>query len=62
VLSPYVTISPTEIEVARRDIVKARIDFVRYRALEICIGLQLLELDALQMCEILQFACGPLRR
>jgi ankyrin repeat protein len=58
VLSPYVSISPTEIEVARRDIAKARIDLVRYRALKVCIGLQLLELDALQMCEILQFACG----
>jgi len=52
------TIEPGEIEAARRDIAKARIDFVRDRALQVCIGLQSLELDALQTCEILQFACG----
>jgi ankyrin repeat protein len=43
---------------ARTDLAKARLDFVRYRALEVCIGLQSRELDALQLCEILQFACG----
>jgi hypothetical protein len=53
------TIDPEKVEAARRDIAKARIDFVRYRALEVCIGLQSLRLDALQLCEILQFACGP---
>jgi ankyrin repeat protein len=53
------TIDPEKVEAARRDIAKARIDFVRYRALEVCIGLQSLRLDALQVCEILQFACGP---
>jgi len=53
-------IDPAEIKVARRDIAKARIDFVRNRALQVCIGLRVLELDALQMCEILQFACGHL--
>jgi hypothetical protein len=37
---------------------KARIDFVRDRALRVCIGLQSLELDALQLCEILLFASG----
>jgi len=47
------------LEVARRDIAKVRLDFVRYRALQVCIVLQSLRLDALQMCEILQFACGP---
>jgi ankyrin repeat protein len=52
------TVDAELLEAARRDIAKARIDFVRYRALEVCIGLQPLELDALQMCEILQFACG----
>jgi ankyrin repeat protein len=48
------------VDAARRDIVKARIDFVRNRALQVCIGLQLLELDALRMCEVLLFACGPI--
>jgi ankyrin repeat protein len=53
------TIKPSLVEAARRIIAKARLDFVRDRALQVCIGLQSLELDALQMCEILQFACGP---
>jgi len=51
-------VEPDQIEAARRDIARARVDFVRHRALELCIGLQSLRLDALQMCEILQFACG----
>jgi ankyrin repeat protein len=62
VLSPYVIISPTEIEVARRDIAKARIDLVRYRALEVCIGLQLLELDALQCAKSCSLRAAALRR
>jgi hypothetical protein len=53
------TCGPDQIEAARRDIAQARLDFVRDRALQVCIGLQLLELDALQMCEIMLFACGP---
>jgi len=52
------TIDPEQVEQARRDIAKTRIDLVRYRALEVCIGLQSLRIDALQLCEILQFACG----
>jgi len=52
------TIDPDKVEVARRDIAKARLDFVRHRALQVCIGLQSLRVAALQMCEILQFACG----
>jgi ankyrin repeat protein len=50
-------IEPDLVEQARRDIAKARLGFVRCRALQVCIGLQSLELDALQTCEILQFAC-----
>jgi ankyrin repeat protein len=48
-----------QVAVARRDIAKARLDFVRYRALEVCIGLQSLRINALQMCEIMQSACCP---
>jgi death-associated protein kinase len=48
------------IDSARREIVKVRLDFVRHRAWQVCIGLQSRGLDALQMCEILLFACGPL--
>lgn len=46
------------VDAARRDIGKARLDFVRFRALQVCIGLQSLMLDALQLCEILRHACG----
>jgi len=52
------TIDPDRVEAARRDIARTRVDFVRDRALKVCIGLQSLRLDALQMCEILLFACG----
>jgi hypothetical protein len=48
-----------QVEMARRDIAKVRLDFVRWRALEVCIGLQPLQLDALHLCEILQHSCGP---
>jgi ankyrin repeat protein len=47
-------------ETARREIAKVRLDFVRQRAWQVCIGLQSRGLDALQMCEILVHACGPL--
>jgi hypothetical protein len=56
---PELVIPPATVETARRDIASTRLDFVRYRALQVCIGLQSLSLDALQMCEILQHACGP---
>jgi len=42
------------------EVAAARVDFVRDRALQVCIGLQSLRIDALQMCEILQCACGPI--
>lgn len=54
------SVNADHVEQARRAIAKMRLDFVRYRALQVCIGLRSLDLDALQMCEILQFACGPL--
>jgi ankyrin repeat protein len=52
-------VAADRVETARRGIAKARLDFVRHRALQVCIGLQSLSLDALQMSEILQHACGP---
>jgi ankyrin repeat protein len=52
-------ISVHEIESARREIAKTRLDFVRHRAMQVCIGLRSLRLDALQLCEILQQSCGP---
>jgi ankyrin repeat protein len=39
-------------------VTKARVDLIRSRALQICIGLQSLHLDALRTCEILLFACA----
>lgn len=52
--------SASDVESARRGIAGARLDFVRHRALEVCIGLQPLNLDALQLCEVLIHSCGPL--
>jgi hypothetical protein len=48
------------VETMRGKIAMMRLDFVRNRAIEVCIGIQPLQLDALQMCEILVHACGPL--
>jgi ankyrin repeat protein len=45
-------------ESARRDVAKARLGFVRDRALHVCVGLHSRGLDALVMCEILLYACG----
>jgi hypothetical protein len=47
------------VEKAKRDIAKTRLDFVRHRALQVCIGLQSLTIPALQLCEVLLFSCGP---
>jgi ankyrin repeat protein len=43
-----------KVEAARIRIQEMRIDLIRHRALQICIGLQSARLDALLMCEILQ--------
>jgi ankyrin repeat protein len=48
------------IEEARRRIAGGRIDHVRKRAFQVCVGLQPLGLDVLQLCEVLPLACGPL--
>jgi hypothetical protein len=37
----------------------ARQSLVRARGVEVCIGLQSLRLDALQLCEIMTHACAP---
>jgi ankyrin repeat protein len=42
-----------EIDAARRRIAKAQLDSVRERAFQICLGLQPLNINALQLCEIL---------
>jgi ankyrin repeat protein len=49
-----------EIDVARRRIAKTRLDLVRERAFQICLGLQPLDISALQLCEILMHSFGAL--
>jgi ankyrin repeat protein len=49
-----------EIAEARRIIAKTRLDLVRERAFQICVGLQQLNLDALQLCEILVHSFGAI--
>jgi hypothetical protein len=55
-----VQIEPVKIAAARDQIARLRLDFVRDRAMQVCVGLQSLRLDALQMCEILPHACGAM--
>jgi ankyrin repeat protein len=50
-------ISAEERDALRGKIAATRLSLVRRRALQICVGLQSLRLDALQMCEILQQSC-----
>lgn len=50
--------SSADIEIARRRIAKTRLDDVKRRALQVCVGLQPLNLDALQLCEIMVHSCG----
>jgi hypothetical protein len=51
--------SADEIAEARRRIARERVDLIRARAFEVCVALESLELPALVMCEILEFACAP---
>ncbi len=48
------------IAAAKASIKKQHVDSVRWRAMEICVGLQSLRINALQLCEILEQACAPL--
>jgi hypothetical protein len=50
-----------EIDAARRRIAKARLDLVRERAFQICVGLAATsDINALQLCEILMHSFGAL--
>jgi ankyrin repeat protein len=49
-----------DIDNARRRIATARLDLVRIRAFQICVGLQSINLDALQLCEILTHSFGAI--
>lgn len=57
-----VEIDPAKIETARRRIAATQLDFVRNRAIQVCIGLQSLQLDALQMCEICSIRAAEWRQ
>jgi hypothetical protein len=52
--------TPDEIDAARRRIAKTRLDLVRERAFQICVGLQSFRLNALQLCEILMHSFGAI--
>lgn len=51
--------TPDSVERAVRQIARQALELVRERALQVCLGLQSRQLDALQMCEILRHSCGP---
>jgi ankyrin repeat protein len=50
------------IAAAKASIKKQRVDFIRWRAMEVCVGLQSMQINALQLCEILERACAPFGR
>jgi ankyrin repeat protein len=49
-----------EICAARQRIAKTRLDLVRHRAFQICVGLHPLDINALQLCEILMHSFGAI--
>jgi HAMP domain-containing protein len=49
-----------EIDAARQRISKTRLDLVRERAFQICLGLHPLDINALQLCEIMMRSFGAL--
>jgi ankyrin repeat protein len=49
-----------DVEAARRRFAKTRLDLVRERAFQICLGLHPLDINALQLCEILMHSFGAL--
>jgi hypothetical protein len=49
-----------EIDAARLRIAKTRLDLVRERAFQICVGLQPLNINALQLCEIMMHSFGAI--
>jgi ankyrin repeat protein len=49
-----------EVDAARREIAKTRLDLVRHRAFQICLGLHPLGIDVLQLCEVLMHSFGAL--
>jgi hypothetical protein len=48
------------IDAARRRIAKTRLDLVRERAFQICVALQPLNINALELCEIMMHSFGAL--
>jgi ankyrin repeat protein len=56
----FVLPTAVEINAARHRIAKTRLDLVRERAFQICVGLQSFRLNALQLCEILMHSFGAI--
>lgn len=50
-----------EFDAATRTLAVAQFDVIKSRAVDICVGLHGLELNALQLCEILKHSCGELQ-
>jgi ankyrin repeat protein len=53
-------VTADDVKSARCLIERAQLGFVLRRAFQVCMGLHSLELDALCMCKILSFSCGPM--
>jgi ankyrin repeat protein len=49
-----------EIDAWRKALIRGRLDLVRDRAFQICVGLQSFRLNALQLCEIMKHSFGAL--
>lgn len=53
-------ISDQEFFQAKARIAQVQVELIAKRALQVCVGLHFLRLDALQMCEVLIYSCGPM--
>lgn len=55
----FITDQPLLLEKAKQSVKKARYDLIKERAIEVCIALQDLQLDANRLCYIVIEACAP---
>jgi ankyrin repeat protein len=47
-----------DVDYERAIIARSRLNLVRHRAFDVCVGLQSLNINALQLCEIMKYSCG----
>lgn len=57
---PLFPLSDQELVRAKTRIVKVQVELIAKRALQVCVGLHFLRLDALQMSKVLIYSCGPM--